>query len=304
MDESVFFPLLLDQTQAGSTQALVAAVPYAGRALPLACYTFDYPLQEASFDSQNQLEHIFIIDTEQSMPPGAIPVWIGDRGFARALFLAQSAKEGRAYILRGRGNTGITYQNRRMKLKDLPGQAGKAIRYGEVRYHAKQQVIVDVVVYWETGFAEPWYLLTPPQLRTVLTDDLVVSLYRERMQIEQSFRDFKTHLGLRGLKLEVSVAQRMGRLLLSFLLAYILCVLLGETELGQKARFVFETPRHKPRHGTGKILSALGIAAQMLAHELFREKAYRRLFRIISAMADKLLFSVTNLDSIFIKYPT
>ena len=33
-----------------------------------------------------------------------------------------------------------------------------------------------------------------------MSSDVVVALYRERMQIEQSFRDFKTHLGMRGLK--------------------------------------------------------------------------------------------------------
>ena len=40
------WPLLFDQTTAGSAQALVAGVPFAGRVLPLALYTFDYPWQE------------------------------------------------------------------------------------------------------------------------------------------------------------------------------------------------------------------------------------------------------------------
>jgi hypothetical protein len=46
-------PILLDQTQSGNAQTLpdrqaglVAAVPYAGRALPLSLYTFAYPLSE------------------------------------------------------------------------------------------------------------------------------------------------------------------------------------------------------------------------------------------------------------------
>ena len=38
-----FCPVILDQTKSGSAQALLAAVPYAGRALPIACYTFAYP---------------------------------------------------------------------------------------------------------------------------------------------------------------------------------------------------------------------------------------------------------------------
>lgn len=93
--------------------------------------------------------------------------------------------------------------------------------------------------------------------RKLLENDLVVNLYRERMQIEQSFRDFKAHLGLRGLNLQIDIAARMGRLLLAFCLAYVLCVLLGESPLGEQARRGFEIPRRIPRHGTRRTLSAL-----------------------------------------------
>jgi hypothetical protein len=96
-------PILIDQTKSGNAQSLVAAVPYAGRALPLSLYTFEYPLSEANLKSQNQLEHIFLLDVEEALPVDLIPVWFGDRGYARYLLLEQSEKEGRLYILRGRG---------------------------------------------------------------------------------------------------------------------------------------------------------------------------------------------------------
>lgn len=38
------WPIAFDQTKAGATQALVAGVPFAGRTLPLAVYTFAVPL--------------------------------------------------------------------------------------------------------------------------------------------------------------------------------------------------------------------------------------------------------------------
>lgn len=100
-----FVPLVLDQTKTGATQALLAAVPYSGRALPLACFTFGYPLREPSVDSQNQLEHIFLLDTEEALPQGVKAVWIADRAYARALLLPQSEAEGRLYIIRGRLGT-------------------------------------------------------------------------------------------------------------------------------------------------------------------------------------------------------
>jgi hypothetical protein len=285
-----FCPVILDQTKSGSAQALLAAIPYAGRSLPLACYTFAYPLTEATLKSQNQLEHIFLLDTEASLPPGIIAIWIADRAYARSLLLQQS--EQRPYIVRGRKGTIITYQGRRMRLGQLHAPLRKALRYKNVLYHAHRKVPVDVIVYYDPTYAEPWYLLVPVAYRKLLGTDLVVDLYRERMQIEQSFRDFKTHLGLRGLNLQIDIAPRMGRLLLAFCLAYILCVLLGESPLGKQAREAFEIPRHIPHHGTCRTLSALSIAMLILSHPAWVERAISLLLKIIwKASAQRPLLS-------------
>ena len=99
-----FCPVILDQTKSGSAQALLEAVPYAGRALPLGCYTFAYPLTEPALKSQNQLEHIFLLDTEISLPLGVIAVWIADRAYARSLLLQQSEQEQRPYIVISSGD--------------------------------------------------------------------------------------------------------------------------------------------------------------------------------------------------------
>jgi len=58
----------------------------------------------------------------------------------------------------------------------------------------------------------------------------------------------------------------MGRLLLAFCLAYVLCVLLGESPLGEQPRRGFEIPRHTPRHATRRTLSVLSIAMLILSH--------------------------------------
>ena len=274
-------PILFDQTKVGNAQALLAAAPYAGRALPLSVYTFEYPLREPALKSQNQLEHLFILDVETSLPPGLKAVWIADRGYARASLLAQSQLEERWYIIRGRGNTIISHQSRRLKLKELKPKKAVALRYENVRYQMKQQVLLDVVVYWESTFSEPWYLLTPVEMRSAFSEKQVVDLYRERMQVEQSFRDFKTHLGLRGLKLQTAVAARMGRLILAFCLAYILCVLLGEGPLGEEARLAFEIPRRIPRHGTTRTLSALCLSMLMLSHPTWTARSLHHLLQII-----------------------
>jgi len=291
-----FCPVILDQTKSGSAQALLAAVPYAGRALPLGCYTFDYPLIEPALKSQNQLEHIFLLDTETSLPPGVIAIWIGDRAYARSLLLQQNEQEQRPYIIRGRTKTMITYRGQRMKLAQLHAPPRKVLRFENVLYHAHRKVPVDVIVYYDPTYEEPWYLLVPIAYRTLLETSFVVDLYRERMQIEQSFRDFKTHLGLRGLNLQIDIAPRIGRLLLAFCLTYVLCVLLGESPLGQQARSTFEIPRRAPRHGTRRTLSALSIAMLILSHPNWVQRAIAILLKIIwKATAQRPLLSRTQL---------
>jgi hypothetical protein len=268
-----FCPLLLDPTRSGNAEALVAAVPYAGRARPLACYPLAYPLAEPALKSQNQLEPLLLLEVENAFPPKAASLWIADRGLARSLLLLQSQQESRAYILRGREEVVISYRGQRRKLHPLHAPKRKAVRYDHVLYHSERKVPVDVTAYWDPNYQEPWHLLTPPWLRQLLSPEQVVEFYRERMQIEQSFRDFKTHLGLRGLKLEVDIAPRMGRLLIAFCLAYILCVSLGDSPLGEKARAMFEIPRGSPRHGTRRLLSALTLAMLMPFHPAWRERA-------------------------------
>ncbi len=291
-----FCPILLDQTKSGSTQALVAAVPYGGRALPLGCYTFDYPLTEPALRSQNELEHIFLLDLESSFPSGVIPIWVGDRGYARSLLLEQNQKETRVFVIRGRRGTVVTYKGQRQKLGELRAPANRAIRYSQVRYHAQREVPVDIIAYRDGGYEEPWYLLVPAGSAGWLKTEDVVALYRERMQIEQSFRDFKTHLGLRGLDLQVDISARMGRLLLAFCLVYILCVLLGDSPLGEQAREVFEIPRRRARHGTTRTLSFLSIATLMLSHPVWAEKSRALLVKIaLRAILKKPLLSPSRI---------
>jgi hypothetical protein len=279
------WPICFDQTKAGATQALVAGVPFEGRALPLSVYTFEYPWQERAANSQNQLEEIFLLDLESALPRGVRPVFIGDRGYARASLLKVSQREERLYIIRGRAGTQVEYQGRRCKFGELPAHSGHAVRYAGVRYQARQKVLVDVIVFHDPLFKEPWRLLVPAGQERLLSTKMVVALYRERMQVEHSFRDFKTHLGLRGLKLKVRVTERMGRLLLAFTIAYCLALVLGVSKEAQRARDDLEIPRRTPRHGTCRVLSVLSLAMQMLSHPRWRSQATIRLAAIAARIA-------------------
>ncbi|MEW5982007.1 MAG: hypothetical protein AB1806_06515 [Acidobacteriota bacterium] len=103
--------------------------------------------------------------------------------------------------------------------------------------------------------------------------------------MELTFRDWKTHLGVRGLRLEVDVAPRLGRLLLALSLAYLLTVLLGAGRLGTRVRAHTEVLRATPRHGTRRRLSALSIGILALSLGPFVDLANHELHRLLAAFA-------------------
>lgn len=279
------WPLLFDQTAAGSTQALVAGVPFAERVLPLALSTFDDPWREPTAPSQNALEELFLLDVETALPADVRAVWIDDRGYGRAALLRTCAQQHRLSVLRGRAATCVTWQGRRVKLGELAAPARRPVRDRHVAYQARTQVLVDVMVSHDPAFEEPWYLLVPPDRETLLPTTTVVRLSRERMPVGQVFRDFKTHLGLRGLHLNVRVAERLGRLLLAFCLAYGLAVVLGAGPAGAAARPAFEILRHRARQGTRRTLSVVSVAMLMLIRPHWRRRAQRHLVGLVRGLA-------------------
>lgn len=99
----------------------MVAVPCAGRAVPLSVWTFSYPWRDR-LPSQNTLEELCLAEVEAILPDGLVPVWIRDRGYARARLLGRCHKAGRLFLLRGRGNTRVEVAGRTCKLRELlPG---------------------------------------------------------------------------------------------------------------------------------------------------------------------------------------
>jgi len=149
-------------------------------------------------------------------------------------------------------------------------------------YQDTTQEPVDVVVFHNPAFQEPWFLLVPAGSTAQLPTDDVVDLYRERMHIELTFRDWKTHLGVRGLRLEVDAAPRLGRLLLALSIAYLLAVLLGSGQIAARVRAHTEVLRSTPRHGTRRRLSALSIGILALSLRRFVGLATHELDRLLA----------------------
>ncbi|OGB94341.1 MAG: hypothetical protein A2Z31_06665 [candidate division NC10 bacterium RBG_16_65_8] len=152
-------------------------------------------------------------------------------------------------------------------------------------YQATRREPVDLIVFHDPAFQEPWYLLVPPDSATRVPTDLVVALYRQRRHIELTFRDWKTHLGIRGLRLAVDIAPRLERLLLALTVAYTLAVLLGAGPAARRVRADCEILRATPRHGTRRRLSALTVGILLLSLARFAALAARALTRLLTALA-------------------
>jgi hypothetical protein len=209
-------------------------------------------------------------------------VFVLDRGYARASLLRYLRSLNIPFIVRGRSNTIVRVGAERLSLGRLAHRIGRACRYTNVAYHLTSREPIDVVVFHDPTFKEPWFLLVPAGSTAQLPTDEVVDLYRERMHIELTFRDWKTHLGIRGLRLEADIAPRLGRLLLALSIAYVLAVLLGAGPLAARVRAHTEVLRSTPRHGTRRRLSALSIGILALSLRRFANLARDELARLLA----------------------
>jgi hypothetical protein len=282
--------VLIDQTAVDGVQVVNAAIPLAGRAVPVAWVDFQYPWTTVRPPSQNFVELCLFTWLAQAAPPGTRLILVFDRDYARVPLIKDFNRGHQPFLIRGRGNVIVQAQVRgrcqRISLGRLPHRTGQPQRYRHALYHGRQGEPVDVIVYRQKGFQEAWFLIVPPDSESWLPSEEVVQLYRQRMQIEQCFSDWKSHLGLRGLHLQAEKPQRLLRLLMAFTLAYLLVLLLGQDPLAEKLRPYFEVPRRRPRHGTRKVLSALSIALYLLADPRWGSRARRHFVQIASRIAN------------------
>lgn len=290
-------PIIIDQTQIGDVQVISANVPSEGRSIPLAISTFEYTKIERS---QNLIEEKFLTTLSSCLPKGIKAVQIADRGYGKSILLKNRLQRKELFIIRGKRDVVIHYEENkktcRKSLGRLKHSLGKARRYRNCLYQGKKEIKVDVIVYREKSFKEPWFLLVPSGKEDILSTERVVELYRRRMRIEVTFRDFKSHLGVRGLSLKVRKGERLDRLLGALVLTYILLLILGIGEIGQSLRKRIEILRSRPRHGTTKTLSVLTISLFAISDTFFlaRDNLINILVECFTRLAGEKVFLLAS----------
>jgi hypothetical protein len=275
-------PMILDQTTIRGIETLLIGLVFEGRVLPIAFSCF---MKKFIHKSQNILEHSLILAAMSCFPVEFRPLLILDRGYARVGLFIHLRQQGIPFLCRAKRSVmvylpGKTQGQTLGRFKIKPGQ----LLCYSVLYHGQKKEPLDLILYFGKGYKEPWYLLVPSG--TSLTAEQIVELYAKRMSIEQGFRDWKTHLGVRGLVFYgVNPAPRLTRLLLAFSLSYLLCLALGSTEGAQTVRTFVEIKRTQPRHGTTRTLSVLSIGILRLSLKKFSQQADRDLLKMLRRLS-------------------
>ena len=275
-------PMILDQTTIRGIETLLIGLVFEGRVLPIAFSCF---MKKFIHKSQNILEHSLILAAMSCFPVEFRPLLILDRGYARVSLFIHLREEGIPFLCRAKRSVMVYLQGqtRGQTLGRFKIKPGQMLRYS-VLYHSQKKEPLDLIIYFGKGYKEPWYLLVPSG--TSLTKEKIVELYAKRMSIEQGFRDWKTHLGVRGLIFcGDNPAPRLTRLLLAFSLSYLLCLALGSTEQALAVRAFVEIRRRKPRHGTTRTLSVLSIGILRLSLKRFSKQADRDLLKMLRRLS-------------------
>ena len=271
--------MILDQTTLMGLPTLLIGLVFEGRVLPVAFTSFSYETIEKS---QNAIEYALMLTVASCFPPDKRPVLVMDRGYARVSLLPKLESAGIPFLIRVPRSVSVFIGKKRTSPGRLPAPVGCLTRY-EVLYHGTARYPVDLIVYHGERHEEPWYLIVPRNF--ALSTKEIVDLYARRMCIEQGFRDWKTHLGIRGMKfMNREPAPRLTRLLLALALGYLILLALGASPEAKELRPLLEVPRLKKRHGTTRTLSSLSIGLLRLSLEPFRASAEREIMRTLAAL--------------------
>lgn len=238
-----------DATPDRQWQLLRAALPTQGRTLTL--YEEVHPLQHLS---NRRVQTAFLNELKALLPPECRPILLTDAGFSTPWFRAVEER-GWSWLGRLRGQEYVRWLGetewwqgrllyalalRRPKtlgeveiVRSSPTRCGlfllrrpKRGRIKRTRYgHAARSKHSQKNASRERA---PWLLATSPDLADRPATQ-IMTLYRRRMQIEEAFRDLKSHqVGLGFGQTQSRQQERIANLLLLAALALLLLWLIGQ----------------------------------------------------------------------------
>lgn len=275
--------ILVDEVEFQDTKgtaALVASIAYNGRSLPI------YALvgKRKRIENQRVLRR-FLRELSEVLPQGCRPVLVTDAAYERPWFEALESM-GWDYVGRVRGATKFLVKGHWRRCSDLHARATHRAqnlghlpfprvaprarrvvlskqptsqhRYPRTSKGARRHSTVDVK---ERAKAhEPWILVTTLTARP----SHIVALYALRMQIEETFRDHKSHRWGWSLRHTLSRSyKRLELLLLIGALAYTAQVLIGVAAEHRNLHYGYQANTVRTR----RVLSVFLLGSYLLEHD-------------------------------------
>jgi hypothetical protein len=213
--------LILDETpNHDKLRAMKISRQVRGRAIPLlwTCYAPDaLPM------SQDEVVMDLLERTARSLPPGAEPALLADRGLSWPRVLGFCVEHGWHYVLRVQGQTRVKLADgTEVPIRSLVPKRGRTWCGSAQVFKKAGWRNANVVAHWPVALDDPWLLVT----------DLPASRHRcrqycKRMRIELSFRDEKSS-GFHWNQSRIRDPEHAARLLLAMALAMRFLIRLGQ----------------------------------------------------------------------------
>ncbi len=252
--------VLIDETDLpGGWKAIVAALPFRNRAIPLYWVLYkNEMLKDGTYQGHNDLVQQFCCDVHSRvvkvLGDSREPVLVFDRGFARARAILKFFEgQGICYLIRVPRNVGVRIAGNKQCLEEVANGF-----YPQVLYHYTEQVPVALYVGGQHTKKDPLYLIS-----NRLQGNPLRTCYKRRTQIEHGFRDLKTNFGFKALVLRKNEQPRMEVLFLLAVVAYGLAFLCYEKAADRWA---------KTLHPTRKVYSVISVINRMI-REVWTQEA-------------------------------
>ncbi len=177
-------------------------------------------------DHRNDVEDACLRRLAELLPGGCRVTILADRGFGDQKLFAFLADLGFGYVIRFRGNIGVTDADGTTKpAAEWVGKGGRARKLTDARVTAKGQQVGAVVCVQAKDMKEPWCLATSGRDATAA---MLINHYSRRWTIEPQFRDTKDlRFGMGLSSTRIGEPTRRDRLLLVSAFATALLTLLG-----------------------------------------------------------------------------
>jgi len=217
-------------------QVVIVSLAFRHRALPLAWTWVRHGKGHSSAFKQQAL----LARVRRWIPEGTRVLVVGDSEFGGVSLIRQLEAWGWEYVLRQKGGIRVylTEERRWLFLEQGMVAPGQTYWYPDVLLTEAHRHPCHLVVRWEPGEDEPWFLAT-----SLAGPRQALRAYRRRMWADEMHRDLKSH-GFHLDKTHIWDWRVLSRLFLALALLYVWHVAVG-TEVIKRGRRYWVDRRHR-----------------------------------------------------------